>query len=165
MDKQAQDYRLSADQIIKKYGMKSHPEGGHFRETYRCRNKANERNLSTAIYFLLKGGEKSHFHRIKSDEIWHFYLGGPLKIVEIDLEGKIKETILGKNILKDQLLQYTVPAGHWFASTPLEGTSFSFVGCTVAPGFDFQDFELAKSSDLEAKYPDHTAVIRELCLP
>lgn len=159
------DYQIKADQIIEQYQMQAHPEGGYFKETYRCEEIINNRNLSTAIYFLLKNGDKSHFHRIKSDELWHFYIGGPLKVVEIDLEGNLIETVLGKNILKGQVLQYCVKAGHWFGSTPLEKTEFSFVGCTVAPGFDFKDFELAKADELISQYPQHQSIIKELCLP
>jgi predicted cupin superfamily sugar epimerase len=133
-------------EIIKKFNMQAHPEGGHFTETYRSNELVEmpngSRNISTAIYFLLQDEEISHLHRIKSDEMWHFYLGEPLLIFEIDENGQYHETILGPNILEGQKVQYTVRAGRWFGSTPLNASTFSFVGCTVSPGFDFKDFEL-----------------------
>ena len=133
-----------AQEYIKHFNMTEHPEGGHFVETYRSSLVNNDRNLSTAIYFLLVGEDISHFHKIKSDEIWHHYDGGPLRLLEIDLEGQIKETIIGKNISQGNRPQYTVPAGYWFASTPLHKEDYCFVGCTVSPGFDFEDFTLAE---------------------
>jgi predicted cupin superfamily sugar epimerase len=159
---------MNADEIIEHYKMEKHPEGGAFLETYRSNEKVQlnsfngERNLSTGIYFLLKKDEFSAFHKIKSDELWHFYLGESLRIIEIDLDGKLKETILGRDILNGEKLQYTVPANHWFASIPNTNSDFSFVGCTVSPGFDFQDFELATYSNLSQIYPSHSEIIKEL---
>lgn len=157
------------NELIERFGMMSHPEGGAFVETYRSsllvpNHEANERAASTGIYFLLGRGEFSAFHRIKSDEMWHFYTGDSLRIIEISLTGDLKETRLGINFAEGELCQYVVPAGAWFASTPVEGgtNGFSFVGCTVAPGFDFSDFELAEEVELTQTFPQHTATIRSL---
>lgn len=148
-------------EIIEHYPLTSHPEGGAYLESYRSSLTISERNLSTAIYFLLKKEEFSSFHRIKSDEMWHFYLGGPLEIIEIFPNGNLVATILGNN-LKDQKLQYVVSAGSWFGSRPLKESHFSFVGCTVAPGFDFRDFELADREKLTREFPQHHSIIRAL---
>ena len=159
---------MNADQIIEHYNMQKHPEGGAFLETYRSGDTlhpegfAGERNISTGIYFLLKQGEFSAFHKIKSDEMWHFYLGEPLRILEIDLRGNLIETILGRDVLGGEKLQYTVKANHWFASIPNINSKFSFVGCTVSPGFDFQDFELATYKKLSDIYSSHAKIIKEL---
>jgi predicted cupin superfamily sugar epimerase len=159
---------MNADQLIAHYNMEKHPEGGAFLETYRSQEKvqlgsfSGERSLSTGIYFLLKQGEFSAFHKIKSDEMWHFYLGESLRIIEIDLDGKLTETILGRDILNGEKLQYTVAANHWFASIPNTNSKFSFVGCSVSPGFDFQDFELATNNKLSNLYPNHSERIKEL---
>ena len=159
---------MNADQLIEHYKMEKHPEGGAFLETYRSSEKTHlngfkgERNLSTGIYFLLKQGEFSAFHKIKSDEMWHFYLGESLRIIEIDLEGNLIETVLGRNIINGEKVQYTVAANHWFASIPNTNSKFSFVGCSVSPGFDFNDFELATSTKLSNLYPKHNELIKEL---
>lgn len=164
---------ISVEEIINHYNLHPHPEGGYFAETYRaegiitgsslCEGMEGKRNYSTAIYFLLPEGKKSHLHRIKSDEIWHFYLGGPLKLIQISPEGKLDEIILGKNIKNGHVLQHVVPAGHWFGATPLEDSEYSFVGCTVAPGFDFSDFELANATDMVNLFPIHELIIDRFC--
>jgi len=150
--------------LVEKFELEPHPEGGYYKETYRCKNKipGDHRAYSTGIYFLLGQSDVSHFHRIKSDEMWHFYLGGPLTIVEIDESGKLIETILGTDIEQGMVPQYTVKASRWFGSFPSQGSEYSFVGCTVAPGFDFKDFVLAKRSDLVKAYPQHAAMIEKL---
>ena len=142
------------NELIKVYEMIEHPEGGYFKETYRSEGSFEDRSHSTGIYFLLKEGQKSHFHRIKSDEMWHFYLGDPLLILEIDEEGKLIETVLGRDFQNGMKLQHVVRANRWFASTPYKGSEFSFVGCTVSPGFDFADFELAKRQEFAINYPN-----------
>ncbi len=134
--------------------MQPHPEGGYFVETYRSNQTVETHNgwrsASTGIFFLLKMGQVSHFHRIKSDEMWHFYMGEPLLILEINENGELEKTILGPDVLNGQEIQHVVKANRWFASTPLEGSTFSFVGCTVAPGFDFVDFEMMKMCELNS---------------
>ena len=148
--------------ILNTFPLIAHPEGGSYLESYRSVVKTGDRSASTAIYFLLKAEEFSAFHRIKSDEMWHFYLGGPLRITEIDPAGEMHETILGNDLTKFHKLQYVVKAGHWFASQPLKATDFSFVGCTVAPGFEFSDFELADRQKLIQEFPKSRAVIESL---
>ncbi len=162
---------LTAKEIIEQYQLLPHPEGGWFKETYRSSEiiKAEalparftgDRALSTAIYFLLEQGNFSAFHRIKSDECWHFYGGGRLNVYIIHPDGKLEIVPLGNNI--GEYFQWVVPAGCWFASCPAKETSFSFVGCTVSPGFDFADFELAEAEQLSASYPHLADTIHNLC--
>ena len=98
----------------------------------------NRRSISTAIYFLLESGDKSRFHKIDSSEVWHFYDGGCLQIVELDVEGNTHVTLLGKDVDKGEMLQYVVPPDRWFGAITAPGTEYSLVGCTVAPGFVFE---------------------------
>ena len=158
-----------ADLIIKQYRLQPHPEGGFFSETYRSfgiipeaalpAEYLRERNFSTAIVFLLKENDFSALHRLRQDEIWHFYLGGAVRLVMISPDGKFSETILGRNVAAGDVVQAVVPAGYWFGAKPSEGVVFSFVGCTVAPVFDFADFELAKRPDILAQFPDLETII------
>jgi predicted cupin superfamily sugar epimerase len=137
-----------ADQYIQLLQMQPHPEGGYFAETYRNQREEQfegfegKRSLGTSIYFLLKAGQRSALHRIKSDEIWYHHDGGSLDIIEIDEEGKEVITRLGKNIQEGETLQHIVKAGRWFGARLNEGEEFCLVGCQVSPGFDFRDFEL-----------------------
>ncbi|TNF26537.1 MAG: cupin domain-containing protein [Deltaproteobacteria bacterium] len=159
---------MNAEEIINHFQMEKHPEGGYYKETYRCFDKIEtmngERAISTAIYFLLHEGEKSHFHKIKSDEFWHHYMGGPLRLLEITPEGQFSETIIGKDLEAGQVPQYCVNAGNWFAATPCDGSDFTLCGCTVAPGFDFEDFKLAKKKDLLLRYPQLEDLIGDFSL-
>lgn len=160
-------------QLIKQFNLQPHPEGGWYKETYKSKEEiaanalpqrfSGSRAFSTAIYFLLEKGNFSAFHRIKSDECWHFYTGEPLEVYIIGPEGQLAVVSLGNNIEKGHLFQYTVPANCWFASRPAAESSFCFVGCTVAPGFDFADFELAKADELIASFPQHKTLIAALC--
>ncbi len=157
--------------IIKHFGMRPHPEGGHYVRTYRSAgvisqsalgNRFNgERPCSTAILYLLREGEISRLHRIRQDEIWHFYLGGPLRLPVISPRGELAETCLGRDILAGQYLQYAIPGGHWFAATPAPGSAYTLAGCTVAPGFDFADFELGEEKQLKHAFPHLFPAIRE----
>ncbi len=122
-----------------------------------------ERAFSTAIYFLLEQGDFSALHRIKSDECWHFYAGDPLLIYTLLQDGTLDVTELGNAPNSNQHFQYVVPANCWFASRPAAGSKFSFVGCTVAPGFDFADFEMGDEKTLTNLYPQHSDIIMELC--
>ena len=121
------------------------------------------RVFSTAVYFLLEQENFSAFHRIKADECWQFYAGDLLLVYVIKQDGSLDIIHLGNDIDKEQLLQYVVPADCWFASRPAPGSIFCFVGCTVAPGFDFADFELGDAADLSVLYPQHERIIKELC--
>lgn len=160
-------------ELIEKFDLLPHPEGGYFKETYRSaetipaaalpdRFSANH-HFSTAIYFLLEAGNFSAFHKIKSDECWHFYSGEPLLVHVIHLNGILETIRLGSSFSANEYFQFVVPAGCWFASEPAPGSAFSFVGCTVSPGFDFADFELAKADELIKIYPDHKSIISRMC--
>ena len=150
--------------LIHSLNLSPHPEGGYFSETYRsqetCTPPRGVRSISTAIYFLLGKQDRSRFHVIQSDEIWHHYDGAPLEIHEITQEGHYKVTYLGKDFQHGQVPQYCVPKGHIFGSkVSLPSLSpkdklYSLVGCTVAPGFDFNDFHLFSTSELVNMYPN-----------
>ncbi len=162
----------NAEFWIKKLGLQKHPEGGWFKEAYRSgefirkehlpERFKGERHHSTSIYFLITTAEFSAFHRIKSDELWHFYDGSAITIHMIDDAGKYSNVTLGKNIDKGEVLQYAIPQGVWFAAEIEEKDSYSLVGCTVAPGFHFDDFELAKREELVKLFPKHKKVIERL---
>lgn len=164
---------IAGRSLIEKYQLMPHPEGGYYRSTYRAslvlpshalpKTFGGERLVSSAIYFLLEAGDFSAFHRIKSDECWHFYQGDPLWIHCLDQQGKYTRYTLGAGEETDWHYQLVVPAGTWFASEPASGSHYSFVGCTVAPGFDYADFELAGAANLAARYPQLRALISERC--
>lgn len=163
---------MTVEELIRHFMMLPHPEGGWYKENYRSNEIFpatalperfdGNREFSTAIYFLLEKGNFSSFHRIKSDECWHFYAGGPLEIFIIREDGKMEKILLGNDISKGHHFQYVVPANCWFGSKPAAGTEFSFVGCTVSPGFDFKDFELADADKLISMYPHYEKIIKEL---
>jgi predicted cupin superfamily sugar epimerase len=135
--------KLSAAEVIRLLHLKPHPEGGHFRETLRDPHpRKGERAHSTAIYFLLAAGERSHWHKVDAAEVWHFYAGAPL-LLEIapTAEGPIEQFTLGADLAAGQRPQAVVPAHAWQAASSLG--EWTLVGCTVAPGFDFEGFELA----------------------
>jgi len=161
---------MTAQYYIEHLQLQPHPEGGYYKETYRSagsiaadylpENVSGDRSYSTAIYFLLQQGDFSAFHRIKSDECWHFYDGGTLLIHVLHQNGEYSCTRLGKNIHEGEVFQYVVPAGAWFASEP--ASFFTLVGCTVAPGFDFADFEMANREALGLQFPMHRELISRL---
>jgi predicted cupin superfamily sugar epimerase len=132
---------LDPDEIIERLGLEPHPEGGWFKETFRDEASPSGRAHGTAIYYLLKAGESSHWHRVDAAEIWHWYAGGPLSL-QISANGQSPEPHrLGPNLADGERPQLIVPTGHWQAAEPLG--VFTLVGCTVAPGFDFAGFEMA----------------------
>ncbi len=159
--------KLSSEYYINKLKLNPHPEGGFFKEVYRSPEMCEQlplryqgvRNFSTSIFYLLKGHQFSAFHRIKSDEIWHFYDGCPLNIYILDNERCLVTERLGRDLNNNEKLQVTVSRGQWFAAQPIEKTGFSLVGCTVAPGFDFLDFELGIRKELVRKYPEYRPII------
>jgi len=128
--------------IIEALNMQPHPEGGWYVETYRHAPEDGSRGASTAIYYLLQAGEKSHWHRVRdADEVWHWHAGGPLKL-GLSLDGKISEAmILGPDIAAGQRPQGVIPADAWQAAEPMG--DWVLVGCTVAPAFEFAAFEMA----------------------
>src|SRR5882724_11825978 len=154
---------------IEKFQLIPHVEGGAFREVYRSDLVISKsalpvffqgnRNISTSIYFLLASGQFSAFHRIASDELWHFYYGDALLIYELGHSGGLTIHRLGSDVEKSESFQAVVKAGSWFASIPAEGSEYALVGCTVSPGFDFADFELAERETLAGQYPEHGELI------
>lgn len=164
-----------ADFWINKLNLQPHPEGGCYRQVY-CSSESvpgehlparfgGARPFSTSIYFLLRGGQFSALHRIKSDEIWHFYAGAPLSISVLELGGATSELRLGPSPERGESFQQIVPAGAWFGAALEEPQSFALLGCTVAPGFDFADFELAERDRLVAEFPQHRSLIERLTRP
>lgn len=161
-----------ANYWVEKNRMQTHPEGGYFAEVYRSSEIikqdalparfTGDRSYATSIYFLLEGHHFSAFHRIQSDEIWHFYAGMPLNVYYIDHAGQLQIIKLGNNPDEGEVFMAVVPAGVWFGSKPVYKEGYSLVGCTVAPGFDFADFELASRATLIAEYPNHAAIIETL---
>jgi len=117
---------------------------------------------STGIYYLLPQGEKSHFHRLESDEMWHFYRGESLTLLEITLNGQLKKTRIGPDLFAGEPLQYVISAGHWFAAYP--NGRYSLVGCTIAPGFELEGLEFGKKADHLREYPHYGPEIGRLCL-
>jgi predicted cupin superfamily sugar epimerase len=158
-----------ADYWVQKLKLEPHPEGGFYRQIYKADLVLPQNALSaqftgpraaaTGIYFLLQGTNFSAFHRLRSDELWHFYLGAPVLVHVIAEDGQLSEILLGSDPEAGEALQAVVKAGNWFASCVKDGTSFALVGCTVAPGFDFDDFELAKRKELLRSYPQHRGLI------
>ncbi|MBT3174108.1 MAG: cupin domain-containing protein [Lentimicrobiaceae bacterium] len=152
---------------INKLELLPHPEGGYYKETYRSIINADKkclphifkgrRSFSTAIYFMLEKEDISVFHKIKSDEIWHFHDGAPMVIYVIEDDGKITELNLGISDLENIFPQAVVPANRWFAAK--SKGEYTLVSCTVSPGFDFNDFEMADKKYLLKKYPEHSALI------
>ena len=160
----------AAQQWIQRLQLEPHPEGGWYRQTYRAPltlphaalpSHAGDRTASTAIYFLLAGDQFSAFHRLRSDEVWHFYAGSEL-IVHVIEHGTYSEILLGNDMQAGQQFQAVVPSGCWFGSSLRHPDTYALVGCTVAPGFDFADFEMAKRAELVAHYPQHRAMIERL---
>jgi predicted cupin superfamily sugar epimerase len=161
----------TAQHWIKKLNLQKHPEGGYFSEVYRSKEEikrehlpsrySGARNHSTSIYFLLTSNEFSAFHRIKSDETWHFYSGQPVTIHMIDGKGNYSSVKLGSNPESGEVFQFTIPHGTWFAASVDEPDSYALVGCTVAPGFYFDDFELGKREDLVKMFPEHKGIINK----
>lgn len=151
--------------------LSKHPEGGYFKEVYRSNEFINKKSLpdrytsfrsfSTSIYFLLKSNEFSAFHRLKSDEIWHFYEGASLVIFAISPNGTLSKTYVGNNPDKGERFQLIIPKGFWFAAIVNDKNSYSLVGCTVSPGFDFEDFEMGKKLALEKQFPQHKEIIEK----
>jgi predicted cupin superfamily sugar epimerase len=153
---------LHARDWIERLGLMPHPEGGWYAESWRASELVatprGQRPAGTAIYFLLGQGERSHLHRLAADEIWHFYAGGPLSLHLLQGEADLSLP------LGPEALQQRVPAGTWFGAEPDPGSAYSLVGCTMAPGFDFADFELGSKARLLAQYPQQSTLIERLGL-
>jgi predicted cupin superfamily sugar epimerase len=151
-----------AQEYIDKLGMLPHPEGGFYKETYRSSGKVGDRSLMTAIYFLITSNNISRFHRIKSDEMWYFHDGSPLSVHTLDKENGHQVHKVGLNLSNGENPQLLVPANTIFGSSLDEENAFSLVSCTVAPGFDFADFELFTTQDLLSQFPDYEEIVRKM---
>jgi uncharacterized protein len=155
----------TAAEWIHALGLTPHPEGGHYRETYRAARTITPpgfpgpRALSTAIYFLLAGAEVSALHRLRSDELWHFHTGSTLRVFALDADGAVGEHRLGFDAGAGETPQLVIPAGSWFGARVADGTGFALVSCVVTPGFDFADFELGDRAALRDRYRRHAALI------
>jgi len=161
----------SAEYWIEKLALNPHPEGGFYKENYRSSEWIpteglpvhfhGPRNFSTAIYFLLRSEDISSFHRIKSDEVWHFHAGGSLSIYVLDEKGLAIHQ-LGDDPERGESFQVVIPANCWFGAKVNNPESYTLAGCTVAPGFDFLDFELADKETFSKTFPQHQDIIELL---
>jgi len=161
---------ISAEYWIHNLKLNPHPEGGFYRETYRSGEEittglpprfSGPRNYATAIYFLLRAEDKSRLHRIKSDELWHFHGGDSLNIFLLTSGGLVTKR-LGANLELGDQPQIVVPANHWFGAKVADGGHYTLSSCTVAPGFDFKDFEMADRRELTREYPLQAEIIKIL---
>lgn len=155
---------MKAEEIIELLSLKPLSfEGGFFYETYRSPGKletgAGMRNFSTAIYYLLREGEKSRIHRLKSDEVFHFYLGNPVEMFLFKEDGSCEKKILGAELQNGEEPQILIPAGCWQGAKLMEGGKFALMGTTVSPGFDEADFEAGIREKLFSAYPSHKEII------
>lgn len=155
-----------AENWIRKLRLQKHPEGGYYIETYRSTNSLEfrvdePRVLFTEIYFMLVGCQFSSFHVMKSDEIWHFYSGSSITLHIISYHGEFNEITLGKDVDNGNVFQAVVRAGSWFAASVDDIDSYSLVGCTAVPGFDFRDWKLGDRKTLLELYPQHKLIIEK----
>jgi predicted cupin superfamily sugar epimerase len=164
---------LTADEIRKRLKLQPHPaEGGYFMETYRSEHLIAKdalpsgypdgRSVSTAIYYMLTANSFSAMHRLRGDEIFHFYLGDPVELLQLKADGSGEVVVLGQDIVAGMRPQHVVPAGAWQGSRLVRGGKYALLGTTVAPGFDFQDFEIGDRDELEGEYPQYAEMIRAL---
>ena len=155
-----------AERLIIALELGRHPEGGWYRETWRSdlrvATRLGERAAATSIHYLLADHDVSRLHRLKADEIFHLYAGGPLAIHILTGGEGYRKIILGPEVDRGQVFQAVIPAGCWFGASLVDADSFALVGCTVAPGFDFDDFEMGDRAALLAEFPDHEDTIRLL---
>jgi len=163
----------TAEELIRLLNLQPHPrEGGYFRETNRSADRlpaaalpphyGGPRSASTAIYYLLTPNTCSALHRLGTDEIFHFYLGSPVRMLQLFPDGRGQEVILGPDLLRGQSVQVVVPRGVWQGSVLEPGGAFALLGCTVAPGFEYADYESGSRAELLARYPDHADLITRL---
>ncbi len=165
------DVTTRVEHLVRKLQLEPHPEGGYYREVYRARESV--RSLarptdalvaSTHIYYLLGPGDRSRLHRIRSDELWHFYSGSTLRVHVLDPDRRSYRCLrLGSDLENGDRPFDWVPAGHWFGADLATPNSYALVGCTVAPGFEFRDFELADPQAIRAQFPEHHGLYEHLC--
>ena len=161
---------LKAQKYIKQLQLKKHPEGGYFKEFYRSgemilpehlpKRYKSSRNFSTSIYFLLEGKQFSSFHLLQSDELWHFYDGSSVLLYIINQKGELSVKKLGRSV--DSELQLTIEKQSWFAAEVEDKKSFVLFGCTVSPGFEFEDFEIGRRDELIKNFPQYSDLIKRL---
>jgi predicted cupin superfamily sugar epimerase len=167
-----QEFAVTADDVIRLLQLQPHPvEGGFFRETYRSvatlpasalpAHRA-DRSVSTAIYYLLKPGHVSELHVLPGDEVFHYYLGEPVRMLQLRPDGSGKEVTLGSDIAAGQVPQLVVPGGVWQGTWLAADSGFALLGCTVAPGFDYADYTSASRAELTAKWPAFAEQIKVL---
>ena len=165
--------RMNAEEVIRILGLNPHPaEGGYYRETYRSdevmaagclpSRYLGERSACTAIYYLITPYGPSRLHRLQTDEIFHFYMGDPVLMLQLDPNGGGKTVLMGSDLRSGQVPQVVVPRGHWQGMLLADGGSFALLGTTVAPGFSFDDFEEGDAAELSAKYPAFRGIIGRL---
>jgi predicted cupin superfamily sugar epimerase len=156
---------LTAEEIISVLNLKPHTEGGYYRQTYLSKliiplaQQHEKRPSSSSVYYLLRSNEFSAFHRLKSDEMWHYYLGSPLTLHTLHPASEHKTQILGPDLFKSQQPQILIPANTWFAAKVIHPNTYTLCGCTVTPGFDYADFELANRNELLTMYPQYKELI------
>ncbi len=158
-----------AKELIATLTLARHPEGGYYKQIYKSVDTVlskrfdSEHSAGTSIYYLLEGNDYSAWHRLKSDEIWHFYSGTTLTLYIIDEKGELTSFKLGNPIENPEAaFQVTIKANQWFAAEVNDKSSYTLVGCTVTPGFEFQDFELGSRTTLIDQYPQFTSIINRL---
>jgi predicted cupin superfamily sugar epimerase len=154
------------DELVRALGLQPHPEGGYYHETYRAsaqvRTPRGARAAGTAIYDLLPRGAMAAWHQVASDEVWHFYDGAPLTLYLLSERG-LETVVLGREVARGERPQVVIPAGVLQAG--MTRGDYTLVGCTVAPGFDFADWELPPRATLLARYPEHAELVRQLSYP
>ena len=152
------------DELVRRLGLVPHPEGGFYKEMYRAalavETPRGTRSAGTAIYYLLPRGTFAAWHRVTSDEVWHFYDGHPLELLLVGASGGVETVVLGRDVTKGEQPQVVVHAGVLQAAVP-QG-EYTLVGCTVSPGFDFSDWEMPSAESLVAQYPEHAELMRQL---
>ncbi|EGA89801.1 hypothetical protein GPDM_08330 [Planococcus donghaensis MPA1U2] len=159
---------MNAQERITRLDMTAHPEGGYYKQSFVSPEKVTtashpqERNLYTSIYFLLQSHDISHFHRLKSDELWYFHAGEAVTVHILDENGSYRAEKLGLDIAAGERPQVLVEKGSIFGSTVDAEATFSLVGCMVSPGFDFADFELMVQSELLERFPKHEEIIKKM---
>lgn len=157
---------MSPEDLVARYGLEPIPrEGGLFRRTWAGPERPDGRPEGSAIVVLLRTGDHSALHRLPTDEIWHFYLGDPLELLLLDPDGTSRTVVLGPDLAAGQHVQFTVPARTWMGGRVAAGGAWSFLGCTMAPGFTYADYEHGDAAHLTARYPDEAARIAELSRP
>ena len=153
--------------------LKPHPEGGFYKEEYRSNIEISTkelpigyktpRRIATSIYYLLRSEDISRFHRLRSDELWYYHSGSAIKIIYIDTEGKKHTHILGKNREKAEQFSLLIPGGCIFCAEVIDSNNFTLASCVVAPGFEFEDFEMFDKEDLIQAYPKHSGLFEKYC--